>query len=141
MTDINHQADQEIRKLAHEWLDAVRLRDGLTLDRILANDFVISGWQPDGQVACKQFYIEDCLKPVTVEHGSYRFEQWQTRVYDDVAIVNCVLEVHALIDGHQWGGKFTITDVWMKECDAWKVVTRHTSPIFTTKKEEVQSPG
>lgn len=69
MTDADYQTDQEIRKLAHEWLDAARRRDRMALDRILADDFLISGWQPEGRLADKQFYIEDCLKPVTVEQG------------------------------------------------------------------------
>ena len=127
----NNTIDLEIKKLAHDWLDAVRRRDGLELDRILADDFLISGWQPNGQLAGKQFYIEDCLRPVAVEQGSFAFKEWQSRIYGNVAIVNCVLDVSALVNGLPWGGEFSITDVWVREQGAWKAVTRHTSPILS----------
>jgi ketosteroid isomerase-like protein len=41
MSDIVSQTEQKIRKLAHKWLKAVRRRDRVTLDRILADDFLI----------------------------------------------------------------------------------------------------
>ena len=129
MTDADDQTEQEIIKLAHEWLDAAGRRDRATLDRILAEDFLISGWQPEGRLADKQFYVEDCLKPVDIQEGSYQFDRWKVRRYGDTAVVNCVLDIHAIVGGHKWGGEVLITDVWVREQDTWRVVTRHTSPI------------
>ena len=129
MTDADDQTEQEIIKLAHEWLDAVGRRDRATLARILAEDFLISGWQPEGRLADKQFYVEDCLKPVDIQEGSYHFDRWKVRRYGDTAVVNCVLDIHAVVGGHKWGGEVLITDVWVREQDTWRVVTRHTSPI------------
>ena len=129
MSDADNKPEQEIRKLAHEWLDAVARRDRTALDRILADDFMISGWQPEGRLADKQFYIEDCLRPVEIQEGSYQFDRWQVRRYGDTAVVNCVLEIHAIVEGAKWGGVVLITDVWVQENGMWRVVTRHTSPI------------
>ena len=129
MADANQQTEQEIKDLAHEWLDAARRRDRETLDRILADDFVISGWQPEGRLADKQFYIEDCMRPVDIQDGSIRFDRWQFRIYGETAVVNCILDIRAVVNGHPWGAEVLITDVWVKEGDAWRVVTRHTSPI------------
>ena len=129
MTDADYQTEREIKKLAHEWLDAVPRRDRATLDRILAEDFLISGWQPEGRLADKQFYLEDCLKPVDIHEGSYQFDRWKVRRYGDTAVVNCLLEIHAIVGGQRWGGEVIITDVWVRERDTWRVVTRHTSPI------------
>src|SRR5262249_32283961 len=95
MTDADNQTEQEIKKLANEWLDAVRRRDRTTLERILADDFLISGWQPEGRLADKEFYIEDCLRPVEIQEGSYQFDRWQVRRCGETAVVNCVLEIHA----------------------------------------------
>src|ERR1044071_378217 len=105
MADADHQTEQEIKELAHEWLDAIPLRDAATLDRIIADDFLISGWQPEGRLADKRFYIEDCLKPVDIQEGSYRCDRWTVRMYGDAAVVNCVLDIHAVVAGHQWGGE------------------------------------
>ena len=129
MIDADDQTEQEIIKLALEWLDAVGRRDRATLARILAEDFLISGWQPEGRLADKQFYVEDCLKPVDIQEGSYKYDRWRVRRYGDTAVVNCVLDIHAVVGGHKWGGEVLITDVWVREQDTWRVVTRHTSPI------------
>ena len=127
MTDADNRTEQEIKKLAHDWLDAVRLRDATTLDRILADDFLISGWQPEGRLADKQFYVEDCMRPVNIQEGSYKFDRWHVRRYGETAVVNCILDIHAIVDGHEWGAEVLITDVWVRERDTWRVVTRHSS--------------
>lgn len=46
---------QQIVRLNDEWMRAVRERDAATLDRIIADDFLIAGWQPEGKLADKQF--------------------------------------------------------------------------------------
>jgi ketosteroid isomerase-like protein len=135
MSDEKYQIEQEIRKLAHEWLDAARRRDRETLDRILADDFLISGWQPDGRLADKQYYIEDCLRPVEIQEGAYQFDRWQVRQYRETAVVNCILDIHAIVDGVKWGGEALITDVWVREGEVWRVVTRHSSPIERSKND------
>ena len=139
MADADYQTEQEIRKLAHEWLDAGRRRDPAALDRILADDFLISGWQPEGRLADKQYYIEDCLKPVDIQQGSYSYDRWKVRIYGETAVVHCVLDIHALVDGHEWGAEVLVTDVWVKERDAWRVVSRHTSPIMRAKDEKAET--
>ena len=135
MTDADNQTELEIKKLAHDWLDAVRLRDAASLDRILAEDFLISGWQPEGRLADKQFYVEDCMRPVNIQEGSYRFDRWQVRRYGETAVANCILDIHAIVNGHEWGAEVLITDVWIRERDAWRVVTRHSSSIMRAGEE------
>ena len=104
-----------------------------TLERILADDFIISGWQPEGRLAGKQFYIDDCMTPVELESGSIQFNRWQFRIYGETVVVNCILDIRAVVNGHPWGAEVLITDVWIKDKDAWRVVTRHTSPITRAK--------
>ena len=139
MADADYETEQEIKKLAHDWLDAARRRDGATLDRILADDFLISGWQPEGKLADKQFYVEDCLKPVDIQEGSYKFDRWKVRRYGETAVVNCILDIHAIVEGHKWGGEVLITDVWVREQDTWRVATRHTSPIVRVEDKPAEA--
>jgi Domain of unknown function (DUF4440) len=121
--------EQEIIKLAHEWIEAGGKRDRATLERILADDFLIAGWLPNGQLGDRETYIEDCLRPVEVEQPSYKYDRWRFRIYGDFAIVNCVLEFHALVGGSDWGGVFLFTQVWVKRDGRWQVATCHSSPI------------
>lgn len=139
MADADCETEQEIKRLAHEWLDAGRLRDRATLERILADDFVIAGWQPAGRLADKQFYIEDCMRPVDIQQGSYSFDRWKFRVYGETAVVNCLLDIHAVVNGSEWGAEVLVTDVWVKRQDAWQCVARHTSPIIGAEDEKNQA--
>jgi ketosteroid isomerase-like protein len=41
MAEADPETEGTIRTLAHAWLDAGRRRDAATLDRILADDFLI----------------------------------------------------------------------------------------------------
>ena len=139
MTEADYQIEQEIIRLTHEWMDAVARRDSAALDGIIAGDFLISGWLPDGGLADKKLYIEDCLRPVEVEQASYSYDRWKVRVYDDTAVVNCILHCQALVAAQERGGDFLLTDVWVKEGGHWRVVTRHSSPIAARKVGEQAS--
>jgi|SRR6266404_3985353 len=129
MANADSQIEQRILELSHEWIDAIQRRDPVSLDNILADDFVITGWLPGGQLAEKKFYIEDCLRPVAVEKKSFRYERWRVRAYGDTVVVNCVFSCHAVVEGHEWGGDFLLTDVWVRENYRWQVVTRHSSLV------------
>jgi hypothetical protein len=135
MTD--SAVEQEIIKLAHDWIEAAGRRDRPTLERILADDFLIAGWLPGGQLGDKQTYIEDCLRPVAVEKSSYKYDRWRFRIYEGIAIVNCTLEIHALVGGSDWGGVFLFTQVWMKRGGRWQVSASHTSTVEGTEAETV----
>ena len=129
MSDL--EVEQEITNLSHEWLEAGRQRDRATLERILADDFLIAGWLAEGRLGDRETYIEDCLRPVEIEKGSYSFERWKFRTYDDTAIVNCILNIHALVGGKDWGGVFLMTYVWMKRDGRWQVVSSHSSAVVS----------
>jgi len=121
--------EQEIIKLTHEWKEAGRQRNRPTLERILADDFLIAGWLPEGKLGDRLTYIEDCMRPVEVEGASYRFGRWKFRRYGDTVIVNCILEIHAIVGGEAWGGVFLMTYVWVKRDGNWQVVSCHTSTV------------
>jgi hypothetical protein len=123
--------EREIVDLAHEWIEAVARRDRAALERILAADFLIAGWLPDGRLGDRELYIEDCLTPVAAEQPSYRFDRWKVRCYGETAIVNCVFECHVLVNGEPWGGQFLFTDVWVRQDGRWRAATRHSSALST----------
>ena len=131
MADADSEIERQIIQLAHEWVDAIGRRDSATLDQILANDFLISGWLPQGQLADKKLYLEDCMRPMEVQEPSYRFNRWKVRAYGSTVVVNCVFSCHGIVGGKEWGGNFLFTDVWVRDGGSWRVVTRHSSPIVT----------
>ncbi|MEP7269946.1 MAG: nuclear transport factor 2 family protein [Acidobacteriota bacterium] len=127
MTDT--AVEQEIIGLSHEWMGAVAKRDCTALERILAADFLIAGWLPEGRLGDRKAYIEDCMIPIDIEEGSYSFDQWKIRVYDNTAIANCRMKIHAVVRGKEWGGAFLMTYVWIQQGRTWHVATCHTSAI------------
>ena len=128
------EPEEEIKDLIDQMLVAMRNRDEAVLDRILDEDFVIAGWQPEGRLANKKFYIADAMTPVDIQSGSYKYDAWKFRFFADIAIVNFILDIHAYVNGHEWGGTVIITDVWKKEVDvgSWRLLSRHTSPTTTS---------
>lgn len=66
-------------------------------------------------------------------------DRWKTRVFGNIAVVHCTLEIRAVVQGHEWGGEVLITDVWLKNGDSWQVLTRHTSPFVRSGAEESAS--
>jgi hypothetical protein len=129
MSDQSAQIKEEIIRLRHEWTDAIGRRDRAALDRILSDDFLIAGWLPEGRVADKKFYLEDCLMPVAFEQASFSYDRWEFRLYHRVVVANCLFKCRALINGQEWGGTFLITDVWADEGGFWKVVMCHSSAV------------
>jgi len=130
MTDADDQTADEIKRLAHDLLDAGRRRDRATLERLLADDFLIAGWQPGGGLADKQVYLDDMLRPIEIQEGSFKFDRWRVRIHgDDIALVNCILDIRAVVEGHPWGAEVLVSDVWVKEPIGWRVLARHTSPV------------
>ena len=131
MSDQSAQIKEEIIRLRGEWTDAIGRRDRATLDRLISDDFLIVGWLPEGRVADKKFYLEDCLTPVAFEEASFSYDRWEFRLYDRVVVANCLFKCRALINGQEWGGTFLITDVWTNKDGSWKVVMCHSSAVQT----------
>ena len=131
MSDQSARIEQEIIKLTYEWMGAIGRRDRATLERILAGDFLIAGWLPEGRLGDKQLYLEDCLMPVGLEQASYSYDRWQFRIYDKVVVANCVLKAHAVVGGREWGGVFLLTHVWVERGGSWQVAACHTSPVLS----------
>jgi hypothetical protein len=135
MSDISAQVEQEIIKLSHEWIEAIGRRDGGALDHILSDDFLIAGWQPEGKLGDKQFYMRDALLPVDATQSTFAYDQWTFRVYENIVIANSIFSCKVLISGEEWGGKFLFTDVWIKNGGGWQVVSRHSSPVIEAQTE------
>lgn len=135
MAKADAQTEQDIIRLEEQWIEAIARRDAAALDHLLADDFLIAGWLPDGQVGDKSLYLTDCLTPIEVSDASHRFEQWRIKVYDDILIVHCVFESQAMVGGQLWGGRFLLTDVWRQEENRWRVVARHCSPVVAGKEQ------
>lgn len=125
------RVEHELIELSHEWMNAWIRRDGATLDRILADSFLITSARSMGELADKRQYLDNALHGWT--GNTFTYERMQVRLYGEMAIINSLARQTATVDGQDWSGEFLLTDVWVKLDGRWQVVTRHSSvPVKAT---------
>ena len=119
-TEQSSSVKQVVEKLASDWIDAERRRDGAALDRILADDFV--GTAPSGDKVTKKMVVPD---PKGQGGGlSFTGGDFATRIFDDMAIVT---------GNGTWEpkeqGTLTFTVVLVKRQERWQMVSAHISNV------------
>jgi ketosteroid isomerase-like protein len=107
-------------------MEAFARGDKAVLERLLADDFVLTSATSAGELLTKRQYIDGGLNLVKVE--SFRFHDFKIRSFGDTAIVNCRIDWKSTWNGQPWSADFLMTDVWRKHRDNhWRIVTRHSS--------------
>jgi Domain of unknown function (DUF4440) len=116
----------DVSALEHAWMRAWRERDRSTLERVLADDFVLTS--ATGEVIDRARWLELATGRFVCEEFVWR----ELRVRPlgaarDVAVVHGRSWQIARVDGRDWSGTFLITDVWVLRDGAWRVAARHGS--------------
>jgi uncharacterized protein (TIGR02246 family) len=123
MSDSDTAVEAEIRQLAQEWMDAVARRDAETLDRLMADDFVLASGM--GFFIEKPEWLDMALRRIVAK--SFRYSDVRVRLYGECAVMQSRWSQQATIDGREWDGEGLMTDVWVKQEGRWRVVARHSS--------------
>jgi hypothetical protein len=113
------KAEQELRKLEREWLDA----DAAGVERIEADDFTIT--YGDGSVRDKAQYIEMAKRGTKDPNVSQWTEDSQVRIYGDTAIITG----RFLYKNKETVSQSRYTDTYIKRNGRWQVVASHLSNI------------
>ena len=115
-----------LRDLQQRWMDAWRLGDRATLERILAPDFaLVVSAQPADRIS-RSAWLHTALNGYVAESFDYR--DMQVRVLGDVAVVSSIGVQRATAFGVDRSGVFYLTDVWQRSGDdTWQVVARYSS--------------
>ncbi len=123
------QAEQEVRKLEREWLDALEKRDAETVNRIVADDFKMTF--SDGTVQTKA----DILARVKSEQGSglpspkLSIEDEQSRVEGDTVILTGRFIQRMERDGQTRTMQMRYTDTYAKRQGRWQAVASQLARI------------
>lgn len=129
--------EQEVRKLEREWLDAYEQRDAAAMERIVADDFIITF--PKGEMQTKAQILE-ALKAVkaqrvpTAPKPKFYTEDVRARVYGDTVILTGRVITHWQSQGNEMRDQSRYTDTYVKRNGRWQVVASHLSGI------ELQQP-
>jgi ketosteroid isomerase-like protein len=125
--------EQDLLKLEGEWLDAYLKHDVAAMERIEADDFLITF--PDGRVMTKADEIANLKKPVPAGPGpTFMTADTKIRVYGDTAILTGkFIQKGTYADGPRKGQDYNIqeryTDVYVKRNGRWQVVSSHLTAI------------
>jgi ketosteroid isomerase-like protein len=118
--------EQELMKLENEWADALVKHDWLFLDRILADDYVVT--DPEGNVSTKAQEIA-FFKSGEFSVTSCVHHELKVRVYGDAAVVTGHTTTKETYKGKDFSPQLRWTDTWIKLDGRWLCVAGHSSEI------------
>jgi len=122
--------EQALIKLEREWAEALVKVDGATLDRIQADDWIMTSW--DGQTQTKAQSIEE-IKSGVYQAASVSLDNLKVRTFGDVAVVTLGQTEKSKYKGKESSGRYLYTDVWVKRNGKWQVVATHGTKVEQPK--------
>jgi ketosteroid isomerase-like protein len=113
------EIEKIVAKLDTEYQAAVKANDAATMDRILADDFVLvigSG---------KTFSKEDLLKSARDKTATYEHQEeleQKVRVWGDTAVVTALLWIQGTSEGKTFERKLWFSDTYVRTPKGWRYV-------------------
>jgi len=118
--------EQELVKLENEWADALVKHDWAFLERILADDLMVT--DPEGNVSTKAQEVA-FLKSGVYTVTSCVHHELRVRVYGNAAVVTGRSTVKEIYKGKEYTSQARWTDTWVKLAGQWQCVAGHSSEI------------
>lgn len=125
-------AAAQVQKLEREWLDAYEKRDTAAMQRIVADDFLITF--PDGSTQVKSDLIAMTKQPPRPGHSArFRTQKVRARVFGDTVVLT-----GRVIGEYVAGEKTTTeemlyTDTYVRTNGRWQVVASHLTAAPQTR--------
>jgi ketosteroid isomerase-like protein len=122
------KAEQTVRSLERSWLDAYEQLDTLAMDRIVAEDFLITF--PDGSRQTKPQILADLRaqrsRPVPYT-TRFHTEAVSSRSYGTTVVLTGVVVTTSQRDGKPVEDRSRYTDTYVEHDGRWQVVASHLS--------------
>src|ERR1051326_6249543 len=118
--------ENEVRTVESEWGDAFERRDFATLDRIMADEYIIT--DPLGNVRGKAESLA-ALETNEVLFESTKSDNVNVRINGDTAVVTGRATFKGRYKGWSMAGKYQYTDVLVKRSGAWRAVSSHITAL------------
>lgn len=130
------KAEEEVRKLERQWLDAYEQNNAEAMDRIVADDFTITF--PNGAIQTKPQLMTMIKAPRRTSQPRMKFstEDVQSRTYGDTVILIGRVITEYERDGKTVKEQSRYTDTYVQRKGQWQVVASHLSNV-----EEAKKPG
>jgi ketosteroid isomerase-like protein len=112
-------AEAHIRTLHEASGEAQVRRDIAALDRLLADDFILT--RANGVVANKAQNLAD-VQSGERSFTSYKNDDVRVRLYGDAAVVTGQVTSSGTYKGQDFSGQFRYTKVFVKSAGQWRIV-------------------
>jgi ketosteroid isomerase-like protein len=118
--------EDEIRRIEIEWGDAFEQRDIETLDRLMADDYILT--DPLGSVRTKAESLA-AIKNNEVHFESTKSDNVSVRINGDTAVVTGRSTFRGRYKGWSMAGQYQYTDVLVKRRGSWQAVGSHITAV------------
>ena len=117
--------EEQLRKIEQDWADAYVKRDTAFAQKITADDFAFVG--PDGNIVKKDEYVKSMTGDTIF--AEFKLENLNVRIYGDTAVAIGTCAIKAQAKEEDESGKFSFTDVFVKQKGEWKAVSGQVTPV------------
>jgi len=121
-----HQAEQTLRQIENDTLEALVKSDINALHRIWADEYNFTA--PNGTVVSKENYLA-LLQSGSVKYDSLKMEGLQVRIYGDTAVVSGSFIVKGRVGTHELNGTDRFLTVYVKRQGRWQQVASQAARI------------
>lgn len=127
------RAEEEVRKLERQWLDAYEQKDQEAMGRIVAEDFTITF--ANGAMQSKPQLMAMIKAPRRAAEPVMRFhtEDVRSRAYGETVILIGTVVTEYERDGKTLKERSRYTDTYVRRDGRWQVVASHLSNVEETK--------
>ena len=121
------KAEDEVRKLERQWLDAYEQHDSDAMTRIVADDFVITF--PNGTQQTKPQLMSMIKSPGSGPKMRFHTEDVRSRAYGETVILMGRVVTEYERDGKPVKEQSRYTDTYVRRNGRWQVVASHLSNV------------
>ena len=129
--DSAEEAKKVVAALDTEYQAAVKNNDAATMDRILADDFVLVTGR--GLTFTKADLLKDAREKTTIYEHQEELEQ-KVRVWGDTAVVTALLWIQGTSEGKTSDRKLWFSDTYVRTPKGWKYVFGQSSIALPAEK-------
>ncbi len=115
-----------LTRTADNWDKAIVRKDRAAIEANMADDFRQIGGA--GNVETKASFVEGLMSP-SLEIDPYTVEEFDVRLYGDVALLSGRTDMTGRYDGKPFTSHYRYIDVYVRRQGAWKVVSVQISKI------------
>jgi ketosteroid isomerase-like protein len=121
----NIEVEQHLRQLNDEWVKAVVRGDGETLDRIMADDFILT-YPLEGDDKA-QFIADVTSGDLKIEHINR--DHLSVRVFGSTAVLSARDSATWLYHGRELSGQYKVILIYSKREDRWQLCAVQACPM------------